>query len=95
MSKPTPRAKTSNPKLGKSGEKALRTVMKLKQLSEYDPYKIFDSRKGCMVAVGGGIALIVITTLNAFLNGNWISLVFIPFYFLIIRNRLRRLRTME
>lgn len=67
---------------------------KLRKLVNYDPYKVFDSRRGCIMAVALCIAFITITVLNGALNGYWLSLVFVPIYLLIIRNRLRKLRTM-
>lgn len=67
---------------------------KLKKLANYDPYKVFDSRRGCIVAVALCITFILVSVFNGALNGNWLSLVFVPIYLLIIRNRLRKLRAM-
>jgi hypothetical protein len=68
---------------------------KLKKMVNYDPYKVFDSRRGCVMAVALSIFLVMVSILNAIMNSAWLSLIFVPFYLLIIRNRLRRLRTMS
>lgn len=79
----------SKPQTSKSTEVSLPS-----RLLSYDPYKVFDSRRGCATAVALSIFLIAVSVLNALMNSVWLSLVFVPFYLLIIRNRLRRLRIM-
>lgn len=65
------------------------------KLWAYDPYKVFDSRMGCIVAIALCIGFIVILGMNALLNHVWFSLIFVPLYLWIIVNRLRRLRNMH
>lgn len=64
------------------------------KLFDYNPYKVFDSRHGCIMAIALCVFLIIVFVLNVVLNGKWLSLIFVPFYILIIRNRLRKLREM-
>jgi hypothetical protein len=92
MNKRSTKATMTEPKLSRASERAIELAAKFQGAAHYNPYKVFDSRRGCMVAVTVCIFLIIVFALNVVLNGNWPSLVMVPVYGLIIRNRLRKLK---
>lgn len=84
----------SEHKLKQANQKSLEKLGLMGRLLAYDPYKSFDSRQGCILAIALCFACIAIFLVNAVVNKNWLSVIFIPLYLLIIRNRLKKLRSM-
>jgi len=84
----------SEHKLKQANQKSLESLGLIGRLLAYNPYKAFDTRRGCVAAIALCFACIAIFILNFVINKNWPSIIFVPLYLVLILNRLKKLRSM-